>query len=345
MILSFRLLDKYIMSKELNAEEDNRKSMTRFFGIKEDVFNSCVHSEKIRIPINMLKDLQTEIEPELKKINPLIKGHVSRIKDRGTNNYRNWAWLYFNTQTEYACKYSQLTVNISPKRLFVGVNIRTPRERLLLRKQLVDEKNRKSVEILLTTLSNRELFFVSDDGDWAVVARKHSIEEVRGKLLSQNLRWVNVYFEKNDPELRRKSITRKILHIFRDLYNVYALATDNDLLIQTASRIKNFVPKIVTETVDSDVDPDKSDEAIINELLATLKENKKNDAHHLYGKNDQYFVRRIAKEYDLHPIKLDIDGKVCTVYSEQDIASNKNQIIQDYPEFTLDLRRNCDISR
>jgi hypothetical protein len=70
--------------------------MPKFDGIPEQIFDCCVHSEKIRIPINTLTDLRTQIEPEINKINPSIIGHVSRIKDRGTNHYRSARYIANN---------------------------------------------------------------------------------------------------------------------------------------------------------------------------------------------------------------------------------------------------------
>jgi hypothetical protein len=88
--------------------------MTPFNGFSEEIFECCKPSEKIRKPINALKELRLEIKLELKKINQALIGHVSRTKRQGTNEYNDWAWLYFNTIGTGGHRYSQLTVNISP---------------------------------------------------------------------------------------------------------------------------------------------------------------------------------------------------------------------------------------
>lgn len=305
--------------------------MSEFNGILESVFDCCVPSEDIRIPINILKALQEFIEPELRVINPYLIGHVSRIKKRGTNDYNDWAWLYFNAQPHDACKFTQLTVNISPARLYVGLHIRTSKEFQNLQKNILKPVNSLKLENSLAALSLRDLFFATDDDDWETsVQRQYSVEELKGKIQMPQLFWINVAFEKNDSALRRKSIAKTIVQIFTELYNIFALATDNETMQQVVSNRKSFVPDIVVDKVDSSIESQKTDEDIVRDFLQSLKIVSDSINHHLPGKNDQYYVKRTALEYDLKPYKLELRGLPTVIYSEQDISASKNQISEDY---------------
>lgn len=95
--------------------------MSPFDGFSKKIFECCHPSEKIRVPINSLKELKLVIEPKLKRFNSDLSGHVSRTKAQGTNDYYSWAWLYFSTIGTGAYRYSQLTANISPSRIYAGV--------------------------------------------------------------------------------------------------------------------------------------------------------------------------------------------------------------------------------
>ena len=306
--------------------------MPEFNGISAHIFNSCEKSEKIRIPINLLKDLREVIEPELRKINPHIKGHVSRIKDRGTNNYRNWAWLYFNTQPKEAYRYSQLAVNISPKRLFVGVDVRTPLEYRTYKKEITNVANTELFENLAKVLSTRELFFTSISDDWEQAPRQHSIEELKGQLLSPNLFWINIPFEKDDPKLASRQIASEIVKIFKDLYNVYAFASGNKPIQQNVSSTHPFVPTVVVDNVDSTIETDQSDEQEIADFLSCLKESSNETTHHLPGKNDQIIMKRKALRYDLEPLKIQFNNEMMTIYSDNGIK-DLSQSLKDYAAF------------
>jgi hypothetical protein len=318
--------------------------MPDFNGISEQVFNSCQRSEKIRIPINTLKDLQAVIEPELRKINPQIKGHVSRTKDRASNNYRNWAWLYFNTQPKEAYRYSQLSVNISPNRLYVGVDIRTPGEYQNYKKEITKPMNAQHIENLASILSTRDLFFSTESGDWEkVIPRKHSVEELKGQLLAPDLFWINIPFEKDDPKLASRQIAKEIFDIFRDLYNVYAFASSNRTISQNPPSRRPFVPAVVIENVDSAIEPDEVEDNDIIAFLSSLKKSSNESNHYLPGKNDQYVVKRKALEYNLQPYKLDNKGESLTIYSDRNITFFKDQVLQDYAQFIKILNELSDL--
>jgi len=311
--------------------------MPEFNGISEAIFDSCVPSEKIRIPINMLKELQAVIEPELKKINPMINGHVSRVKKRASNEYRDWAWLYFNTQPREAWRYSQLTINISPNRLFVGVDIRTPKEYQIYRKEISKLENCRQVETTVKLLSTRELFVATQDDDWETApARKHSVEELRGILLTPNLFWINIPFEKGDPILRQKSFASNVIQIFSDLYNIFAFATGNKTISREPPKLSTFVPDVVVEAIDSIVESDETDEKKVKEFLGSLKGTPFMHGYHLPGKSDQYFVQRKALEYNLKPFRLQIKGVPVVVYSDHDVTT-ESQIFEDYEAFVQQM--------
>jgi hypothetical protein len=141
--------------------------MKAFDGFSEEIFQCCKPSEKIRKPIKALKELKFEIEPELKKINPSLIGHVSRTKKKGTNEYYDWAWLYYNTKDIEAYRYSQLTVNVSPDRLYVGINIRTYPEHEAFFNGIGKEENSNLFQQIARTLSGREwIISTSYDESW-----------------------------------------------------------------------------------------------------------------------------------------------------------------------------------
>lgn len=313
--------------------------MPEFTGFPEEAFNCCERSKKIRTPINILKNLRAVVEPELRKINPKISGHVSRIKERASNTYRDWAWLYFNTEPKEAYRYSQLTVNISPNRLYVGMDIRTSVEYRNYRKKVIDNENAEIFENAIKTLSTRNLFVAVEWNDWeTAVARKHSVEELRGDLLVPELFWINVPFEKDDPILRQKSFAKEVVSIFKDLYNIYAFASGNKPVLQNPPK-KSFVSPVVVEEIDTTIEPWEGKIGKVEDFLNSLKTTLKPAAYHLPGKDDQYLVKRKALEYDLTPQEIVISGISTTIYSDHDITVLKDRILQDYEEFAKLLQR------
>jgi len=313
--------------------------MATFDGISKEIFDCCEPSERIRKPINKLKELQAVIEPELRKINPHMIGHVSRTKKKGTNEYYDWAWLYFNTVGKEAYRYSQLTVNISPKRLYAGVNVRTTQEYRVYRKQVEKAENCFLLEDILKTMSGRE-WVIPIDSDWdEEVARRYSTQELRGKLLSPNLFWINACFEKEDPILGSRSVADEILQIFKELYNIYALASGNKTIPQVAPKYGVYETETVAETADSPMESDESDALKVKQFISSLKETGKADSYHLPARKDQYLVKRTALEYNLKPYTLDIKEKSAVIYSDKDITFHASQIIGDYPAFAEQLHK------
>jgi hypothetical protein len=312
--------------------------MTPFDGFSRQIFECCEPSEKIRTPINALKELQLEIEPELKKINPSIIGHVSRTKIHGTNNYNDWAWLYFNTVGAGGYRYSQLTVNISPTRMYVGVDLRTPFEWRKFQEEIEKLENTQLFEQMLRSLSGREWIFPV--GGWEEeVPRRYSVEELRGILLDPQLSWINACFEKEDPILRTGKVAEEVVQIFRELYNIYALASDNQTILQPEPKDGVFEPEMLVDLAES---PPKSDEDATSEMkkfLLSLKTSGKQGESHLPGKNDQYSIKRTALEFKLVPHELDLGGKKVIIYSDKDAQLLYNDINQIYPEFSKRLEQ------
>jgi hypothetical protein len=310
--------------------------MKAFNGFSEEFFQCCKPSEKIRKPINALKELRFEIEPELKRINPSLIGHVSRTKKKGTNEYYDWAWLYFNTKDIEPYRYSQLTVNISPHRLYVGANIRTYPEHESFLNGIGKEENWSLFQQLARTLSGREwIISTSYDDDWEQeIPRRYSVEELRGRLLDPYLRWINASFEKDEQVVKTSKIVDEIVQIFKELYNIYALASDNETTLQPDPKFGVFKQKIVIDSEESKPESDENAMFEIEGFLSSLETHGKQDIYHLPGKKDERSYKRTALEYDLRPCQTQLKGKIVTIYSDKDIQPFLNQICQDYLRFS-----------
>lgn len=308
--------------------------MTPFNGFPNEVFESCEPSERIRKPINALKELKVEIEPKLKKLNPALMGHVSRTKKQGTNEYQDWAWLYFNTAGVKAYQYSQLTVNISPNRLYVGVDIRTYPEYLTFKRQIEKEENRLLFEHVLQTLSGRE-WIIPMRGGWEEQAsRRYSIEELRGILLGPQLDWINACFEKNEPIIGTKMVADEIVQIFKELYNIFALASGNKAIQQPSPNHGIFQQEMSVDPAES---PPKSDEESmveIKQFLSDLEATDKLGEFHLPKKRDQYSIKRTAVELNLKPYELEIEGTTIIIHSDKDITPFRYGIARSYLSFS-----------
>lgn len=281
-----------------------------------------------------MKKLKLEIEPRLKKINPNLSGHVSRTKIPGTNYYNGWAWLYFNTIGPGAYRYSQLTVNISPPRVYVGVNLRRKSECKKFQSEIRKEENEWLLEQIISALSGRE-WIISTRGDWweEQIPRRYSPQELRGILLDPELYWINACFEKNEPIVSTSIISSEILQIFKELHNIYALASNNKIILQPKPKSRVYKPEI---TIDSGESAPKSDEKIqsdVKRFLSSLKTTMKTGRTHLPGRRDQYFIKRVALELDLKPYKLHYKGSQITIYSNQDVKPLRDKILKNYFNF------------
>lgn len=306
--------------------------MSSFSGIPKELFGCCERSYKIKKPIAKLKELQAVLQPEMEKLNPAITGHVSRTKIMGTNEYNDWAWLYFNTIGREAFRFSQLTVNMSPSRLFAGVNVRTSREYSTYRKRI--DENPLLFEQMLCGLSGRE-WIITDDGGWEKEVPRHfTIEELRGELLKPRLFWINASFEKNDSILRSEKIAAEIFNIFKDLYNIYAFASGNEAVTQPSPKEGVFKASILVESEESYPRSDSEEMQRIGIFLSSLKALEISKGAHLPGKNDQVIVKRTALEYNLKPITLNVGEETVTIFSDKELQPFKRQIDLQYSNFS-----------
>jgi len=294
--------------------------MSPFDGFSKKIFEYCQPSEKIRVPINSLKELKLEIEPRLKRLNSDLSGHVSKTKVPGTNYYNGWAWLYFNTIGPGAYRYSQLTVNISPSRVYAGVNLRRRSERYIFQGEIRKEENEWLFQQIIRTLGGREWIFSTREDGWEdQIPRRYSLQELRGLLLDSELYWINACFEKMEPVVGTGRISSEISRIFEELYNIYALASASKVIPQPKPKSGPYEPKI---TIDSKKSVPKSDEKIqsdVKRFLLSLKTSKKVGATHFPGRRDQYFVKRVALDLDLKPYQLNHKGSQITIYSDHDV--------------------------
>lgn len=316
--------------------------MAFFRGFSQEVFECCERSEKIKKPINALKELKLDIELELKKINPALVGHVSRTKKKGTNEYNDWAWLYFNTIGTEAYRFSQLTVNISPRRLYAGVNIRTSSEYVTFRKEINRNENSLLLDEILRSLSGREWIIPFED-DWEGTPRRYSPEELRGMLLDPRLCWINACFEKNEPILKGRAIFEEIVQIFKELYNIYAFASGNSTITQPGPKYGVYKEETIVDSAESSPETDEDILLQVKQFLSALRTTSKEDAYHLPKKKDRYSIKRTALEFNLKPCELKSEERTITIYSDKDIAPQVPRILRNYPKFAKQLGQISDL--
>jgi len=308
--------------------------MAPFKGFSKQVFECCKPSEKIRVPINRLKELQSEIEPRLKRINPQISGHVSKIKVAGTNIYNDWAWLYFNTIGPGAYRHSQLTVNVSPSRVYVGVNLRRKIECRTFQSKIKKEENEELLRQIIRTLGGREWIITTREESWEdQTPRWYSPTELRGILFDPELHWINACFEKDGKLVGTRRISNEIMRIFTELYNIYALASNNEVVSQPRPKSKVYKPIIAIDFGKTALRSDERRRSDTKAFLASLKAISKTRKTHLQGKRDQYFVKRIALDLDLKPYALSYDGKKAVIYSNQDVKPFRRKILKNLSDF------------
>jgi hypothetical protein len=304
----------------------------KFNGFSKRVFEHCRPSEKIRVPIETLKELDNEIEPILKKVNPKLVGHVSKIKIKGTNKYNDWAWLYYNTFETEAYRYSQLTVNISPEYLYVGLCLRKHSECLLFRSEIEKKKNEAMFDKIVKTLSGREWAISERDEDWEL-PRRYTTLELKGILLNPNLYWINACFRKNDPIVKTGRIAEEVVQIFRELYNIYALASDNRTSLQPNPKLGVFKPETIVDEEETETKTDETMLSETREFLKSLKTSKNSSKIHLPGKNDQCTFKRKAVDLQLKSYRLTHNGKAVTIYSNKNINQSSKKALENYEEF------------
>jgi hypothetical protein len=309
-------------------------SQPAFKGFSETIFDNCQTSERIKIPINALKSLQSVLEPEIKKMNDRIMGRVSRAKRQGTNEYNSWAWLYFNTEHPKGYRYSQLTVNMSPSRLYVGVNIKKSSELCTFWDWVRQEKNRPLLEQILASLSGREWLFCPPDSSWdELEPQRYTIGELHDLLLDDSLYWINACFEKKDPILRNHNTVNEILDIIMDLYNIYAISSGNPLSRQPQSKQGIYKREVENDFIKGSTKDDFTSLQETLEFIESLSPTKKQKSHSLPSKRDQYTIRRVSLGYDLKPYSFIQKETNITVYSENEITSFDDSTFSDYVGF------------
>ena len=204
--------------------------MSEFTGFPNHVFESCNPTESIKIPIQYLKLLQNEIEPKLKKLNSKLIGKVSRPINRGTKEFNDWAWLYFTTHIREGYKESQITVNICPDNIYVGLNIKRKSDLKNLQIEL-QNIDKKYIDLILENFDKITWIFTSKNEEWGrKTPRMFDKKEIIDQLLHNNVYWINAAFSKNDKIVKTKRITNEILKIIKTLYNLYALSTGERII-------------------------------------------------------------------------------------------------------------------
>lgn len=309
--------------------------MSPFGGFSKEIFESCEPSEKIKIPISSLKKLKFVIEPKLNRLNPNLIGHVSRTKIPGTNYYNDWAWLYFNTIGPGAYRYSQLTINLSPSRVYVGVNLRRPSENTRFRNAIKKEENAWLLEHIVRTLGGRE-WVISTREDWweEQEPRRYSQEELRGLLFDPELYWINACYEKDNPIVNTSRISSEILQIFNELYNIYALASDNVVIQQPKPAEKVYEPRIRVDSIETLPKSDEEIRSNVGHFLSSLETPKSPSERHLPGKRDQIIVKTIAIERNLRRHEIDYEGHRIVIYFDKGTRLLRPENLENHSEFS-----------
>ena len=183
-------------------------------------------------------------------------------------------------------------------------------------------------------MSGRE-WIISTREDWweEQVARRHSPHELRGILLDPELYWINACFEKNEPIVSTSRITAEVLQILKELYNIYALASNSKIILQPKPKSRAYEPEITIDSGESVLRSDEKARSDTKRFLSSLRTPKKHGTTHLPGRRDQYFVKRVALDIDLKPYKLHYKGRQITIYSNQEVKPLRDKILKNYFDF------------
>jgi len=320
-----------------------------FEGFSQEIFDSCEASYAINNVRDALERLRLLIEPEMKKLNPKLNGKVSEAKQRmlGGVDWTDWAWLMFTLaplgsrdssrpgKPIGAGKLTQLTVNMSKKRLYAGLCLRTYSDRARLQEALLRSENEKLFEEIAYSLSGRRWIITRTHEDLSEKRNRYlSSEDLRGKLLDPRLRWINASFSRHDEVVRTRNISTEIVRIFRELFNLFALAT----AIPTIDQPKPAGPpphalQVLVDIPTSKVVSDEGDIQSTLNYLAKLKMKAIPSRIVMPKKTDSYPVERIALPLNLNPrifqhssgpIRYWLDRK----YREDEIESKANLLRQ-----------------
>jgi len=304
-----------------------------FNGFSRNDFDNCVPSENIRIPINTIKNLKSLLEPKIKKLNNKIFGRISRTKQQGTNIYNDWAWLYFNTKHPKGYRYSQLTINISPNRLYIGVNIKRKSERLSFQDWTLQKKNLSKYNEILASLSGREWIFCPPNSTWGEFeSQRYTTGELSDMLRNEKLYWINAYFERDDPILRSKGVVTEIQEILLELYNIYAISSGIPTNTQPKSK-----QGIYRQEVEYDFNKNtKNDDTRLQEtqrFIESLTPDKKPTSFNFPSKRDQYSIKRVALGLDLKQYNFVQKGRNIIIYAEEKTTFFDESTYLDYVGF------------
>ena len=207
--------------------------MNEFLGFSEEIFDSCVSSEKINTVRETLDALGSEIRPELQKLNNNLNYVVSRAKKQGSNDFNDWAWLMFTNapighrgKPIKAYLRTQLTINVSNSCIYIGLNIKS-NERAHFQNKLNDVKSTESIEEITTLLSKDKWIITTENDDFDEIKPKQwdkvALKEI---ILDPDLEWINARYDRNDPIVQTKEIVNEIIRIFKLLFKLYDVATN-----------------------------------------------------------------------------------------------------------------------
>jgi hypothetical protein len=216
--------------------------------------------------------------------------------------------------------------------MYVGVDLRTPFEWRKFQEEIKKVENAQLFDQLLRSLSGRE-WIIPIDGWEEEVPRRYSVEELRGMLLDPQLSWINACFEKDEPVLKTRKVADQVVQIFKELYNIYALASDNQTILQPEPKDGVFEPEMLVDSAESSPKSDEDATSEMKKFLSSLKTTDRSGESYLPKKSDQYSIKRTALEFDLVPYELDLGGKKVIIYSDKDANLSQNDIIRIYPEF------------
>jgi len=233
--------------------------MAPFEGFHQSIFDSCEASSKINNAREALEELRIEIEPKIKKLNPKLNGKISEAKQRsqGTVVWTDWAWLMFTMAPLGGKKSSrpgtpigasnltQLTVNLSRERVYTGLCLRKNSDKNRLQEKLRETENKMLYEEIVNSLSGRRWIICNQkEGFSSKSARFYSAEDLRGKLLDPKLYWINASFSRDENIVSESRIAKEIFNVFKELYNLYALATNTTLIVQPRARVLSMKWKL-----------------------------------------------------------------------------------------------------
>ena len=288
-----------------------------FRGFSKEIFDSCKASPAINNVRDALERLRLFVEPEMKKLNPRLNGKVSEAKQRmrGGVGWTDWAWLMFTLaplgskdssrpgKPIGAGKLTQLTVNMSKKRLYAGLCLRTYSDRVRLQEALRGPEYDELFEEIAYSLSGRRWIITRTHEDFSEKrARYFSTEDLHGKLLDPRLRWINASFSRNDQMVSTRRISTEIVSVFTELFNLFALANAIHTIDQPKpTRHPPHTLEVLVDMPPSRVVSDEEEIQSTLNYLAKLKIKAQPSRIVIPKKIDTYPVERIALPLNLSP--------------------------------------------